>query len=222
MSRITAPASKLTRTLLESQRSTGAAIMPKYDELLRTRRSTEQHTDVSSLVKLLHLYLTGQLLIPILQSSRGLTTTHRPTPQPSLANRVRPLMQTFSSSASSRAPVAHHDTVVLPKIHPIPDTNEPLPRMPFLPDNYGAFHHSLTDATDITPHGGTIVAANPDAVVPGAPMVPIEGIRIDSVDMKFMHEQQPEETDSNTFLTDMLRSMADDILGNKAQVQKAT
>lgn len=195
MSRITAPASKLTRTLLESQRSTGAAIMPKYDELLRTRRSADQHTD----------------------SSRGLTTTHRPTPQPSITNRTRPLMQTFSSSSSSSASVV--DTVVLPKIHPIPDYNEPLPRMPFLPDNYGAVHHSLTDATDITPR--TIVAARPEAVVPGAPMASIEGLRIDGVDMKFMHEQQPDERDSSTFLTDMLRSMADDILGGtKAQSQK--
>lgn len=41
MSRITAPASKLSRAILDSQRSSGAVLMPKYDELLRTRRADE-------------------------------------------------------------------------------------------------------------------------------------------------------------------------------------
>ncbi|KAF7549136.1 hypothetical protein G7046_g8444 [Stylonectria norvegica] len=95
-SRVSAPVSKLSRSitsaaassrsssLLDTQRNAGAALMPKYDELLRSRRSTTEHTD----------------------SSRGLYTTHRPTPQPSLANRPKPLMQTFSSTSTASASFA--------------------------------------------------------------------------------------------------------------------
>ncbi|KAF4981623.1 hypothetical protein FZEAL_2635 [Fusarium zealandicum] len=201
MSRITAPASKLTRTLLESHRSTGAVLMPKYDELLRAPLRPSEHSD----------------------SSRGLTTTHRPTPQPSLANRRRPLMQTFHSSGPSQAPVAHLDTTVLPKIHAVPASDEPIPRMPLLPDNYGAFHHSLSDAADFSRSSRPIIfAADPDVVVPGAPMAPVEGLNMDGVELKFAHEQQPaqHEKEESGFLKDMLRSMVDDVFGSKSQLQK--
>ncbi|KAM5352578.1 hypothetical protein ACJ41O_005300 [Fusarium nematophilum] len=201
MSRITAPASKLARTLAESQRAAGASLMPKYDELLRApRRPTDQHQH---------------------SESRGLTTTHRPTPQPSLANRTRPLMQTFHSSASSQTPATHLDTTVLPKIHPVPSSDEPIPRVPLLPDNYGAFHHSLSDAADWSrSNRPIIVAADPDVVVPGAPMAPIEGVNIDGVELKFAHEQPAEDQDHSTFVSDILRGMADDVFGSKPQLQK--
>ncbi|KAM0432378.1 hypothetical protein ACHAPT_004921 [Fusarium lateritium] len=200
MSRITAPASKLARTLAESHRSAGAVLMPKYDELLRApRRPSEQHQH---------------------SETRGLTTTHRPTPQPSIAHRTRPLMQTFHSSAPSRTPATHVDTTVLPKIHPIPSSNEPIPRVPLLPDNYGAFHHSLSDAADLARGNRPIIfAVDPDVVVPGAPMADMESINLDNVELKFAHEPEPvaatEDGENSTFLRDMWRGMVDDVFGSQ-------
>ncbi|KAM0189775.1 hypothetical protein ACHAPI_009822 [Fusarium lateritium] len=202
MPRITAPVSKLTRTLAESNRHAGISLLPKYAELLGASADQPQH------------------------SARGLKTTHRPTPQPSVAGRPRPLMQTFHSSAPSRAPVNHVDTMVLPKIHATPNFNEPLPLMPLLPDNYGARHSSLSDATDLsTGNRPVIFAIDPDVVVPGAPMAHMDAVNIDGVDVKFIHEQPAQEakeadSDRSTFLSDIFRGMVDDVFSARSQLKK--
>ncbi|KAF5019412.1 hypothetical protein F66182_8584 [Fusarium sp. NRRL 66182] len=202
MPRITAPVSKLARTLAESQRSVGATLTPKYAELLGATQQS-QHND-----------------------SRSLNTTHRPTPQPSIAGRTRPLMQGFHSSTPSRTPTTHVDTTVLPKIHPIPNFSEPLPRMPLLPDNYGAYHHSMSDATDLSSGNRPIILAiDPDVVVPGAPMAKMDDVNIDGIDVKFVHQQPTREAeeadhDRSTFFSDIFRSVTDDLFGRKVQMQK--
>ncbi|KAM0201066.1 hypothetical protein ACHAPA_008577 [Fusarium lateritium] len=202
MPRITAPVSKLTRTLAESNCHAGISLLPKYAELLGASADQPQH------------------------SARGLKTTHRPTPQPSIAGRPRPLMQTFHSSAPSRAPVNHVDTMVLPKIHATPNFNEPLPLMPLLPDNYGARHSSLSDATDLsTGNRPVIFAIDPDVVVPGAPMAHMDAVNIDGVDVKFIHEQPAQEakeadSDRSTFLSDIFRGMVDDVFSARSQLKK--
>ncbi|CRK27072.1 hypothetical protein BN1723_007316 [Verticillium longisporum] len=91
MSRITAPVSKLTRSinsaanrgLIDSHYSHGAVLMPKYAELLKKSPESDHH-------------------------ARSITTTHRPTPQPQPSkSHPRPLMQTFSSlSAATASPGA--------------------------------------------------------------------------------------------------------------------
>ncbi|KAF4339777.1 hypothetical protein FBEOM_6315 [Fusarium beomiforme] len=194
MPRITAPVSKLTRSLAESQRHAGIALMPKYAELLGASPEQSQHSE-----------------------SRGLKTTHRPTPQPSLSGRRRPLMQSFHSSTPARAPVNHVDTTVLPKIHSTPNFSEPLPRMPLLPDNYGAYHSSMSDAADLYSKRPVIFAVDPDVVVPGAPMATMDAVNMDSVDVKFVHEQPAQETkegdsDRSTFFRDVFGGMIQDIL----------
>ncbi|KAH7148495.1 hypothetical protein EDB81DRAFT_946683 [Dactylonectria macrodidyma] len=190
MSRITAPASKLSRALLDSQRSTGAVLMPKYDELLRSPRRADE--------------------------SRHLTTTHRPTPQPSIANRARPLMQGFHSSTPTRTPTAHLDATVLPPLHPIPVVSEPVPRMPLLPDNYGAYHASISDAADIGSRfsAASIVASDPDNVIPGAPLAAVEGVTVDGVELKFAHEQPAQDDDQSTLLSDIFKGMVDDLISS--------
>jgi hypothetical protein len=209
MPRITASVSKVTRTLAESHRHAGVALMPKYAELLGSSSEQSQHSE-----------------------SRGLKTTHRPTPQPSIAGRTRTLMQSFSSSASSRAPVNHVDTMVLPKIYATPNYNEPLPRMPLLPDNYyGSYHSSMSDATDLsTGNRPVIFAINPDIVVPGAPMANMDATNMDSIDVKFVHDQPKISTaaaaaeeynpERSTFMRDMYRSMREDILSVAPQLTK--
>ena len=47
MPRITASVSKVTRTLAESQRHAGIALMPKYAELLGSSSEQSQHSEVS-------------------------------------------------------------------------------------------------------------------------------------------------------------------------------
>jgi hypothetical protein len=138
-------------------------------------------------------------------------------------------MQSFSSSAASRAPVNHVDTTVLPKIYATPSYNEPLPRMPLLPDNYGSYHHSMSDATDLsTGNRPVIFAINPDIVVPGAPMANMDATNIDSIDVKFVHNQPSISTaaaaeennpERSTFMRDMYRSMKDDLLSVAPQLK---
>ncbi|KAI5467192.1 hypothetical protein BGZ63DRAFT_19883 [Mariannaea sp. PMI_226] len=190
MSRIAAPVSKLTRAIVDSQRVAGASLMPKYDELLRTRRT---------------------------EDSRHITTTHRPTPQPSIANRPKPLMQGFHTSPASKAAAVPYATVILPPLHSVPDVSEPVPRVPLLPDNYGAYHASISDAVDLSARAGTIVAANPENVLPGAPLAEIEPVTVDGVELKFAH-QPPATEDQSTIIRDLLQGMLDDVIG----VQKKT
>ncbi|KAF5001685.1 hypothetical protein FGRMN_852 [Fusarium graminum] len=203
MPRITAPVSKLTRTFAESNRHAGIALMPKYAELLGASSEQPQHSD-----------------------ARGLKTTHRPTPQPSIVGRPRPLMQGFHSSTPSRTPVNHVDTMVLPKTHGTPSPDEPLPRMPLLPDNYGAHHSSLSDATDLSSGNRPVICAmDPDVVVPGAPMATVDAVNIDGADAKFIHEQPAKETkevdsDRSTFLRDIFRGMVDDVFAATNQLKK--
>lgn len=139
-------------------------------------------------------------------------------------------MQSFSSSASSRAPVNHVDSTVLPKIYATPNYDEPLPRMPLLPDNYGFHHHSMSDATDLSSGNRPVIfAINPDIVVPGAPMANMDATNMDSIDVKFVHNQpsistaaaaEEDDPERSTFLRDMFRSMKDDVFSAAPQFKR--
>lgn len=208
MSRVTAPVSKLSRTISSapvsrsvntlrdtSSHNAGAVLMPKYAELLRNRSS--EHAD----------------------SSRGLTTTHRPTPQPSLANRAKPLMQTFhSSTATSAAPASHLDATVLPSMSQLsaaamPDLDI---RVPLLPDNYGVVYASEAfpaPATAAEIEGISIVAVEPDRVMPATPFSEVHGL---DVELKFAHVPTPaaaEVSEEGGMLKDIWKGMVDDVFG---------
>ncbi|KAH7325868.1 hypothetical protein B0I35DRAFT_405203 [Stachybotrys elegans] len=168
MSRVTAPVTKLARTLnTASPHNAGAVIMPKYAELLRNRRSAE-HTD----------------------SSRGLTTTHRPTPQPSIANRSKPLMQTFHSDAlaSHASPPGHLDAAVLPMGFSPEVRAEFAPRVPLLPDNYAATYMPFAEPPAPPKPEVTVVAVDPSKVLPATAFSGLEG-----VDLKFVYDHSAEE-----------------------------
>ncbi|KAK5992284.1 hypothetical protein PT974_05685 [Cladobotryum mycophilum] len=213
MPRVTAPVSKLARALSSTPtaarvgnpllldttvHNAGAVLMPKYAELLRNRRSSE-HSD----------------------SSRGLTTAHRPTPQPSLANRNKPLMQTFSSSAASAASVAatstHLDAAVLPAFSlEAVAAAAGLPRMPLLPDNYGAAHSSADSDGPVVIPSASIVAANPDNVLPATALSSVHGIGLDSVSLQFVHIPQPsvQSEDGQGMIKDLWKGLVDDVFGS--------
>jgi hypothetical protein len=162
MSRVTAPVAKLTRALNVAP-PTGATLMPKYAELLR--RSAD-HTD----------------------SSRGLTTTHRPTPQPSIAHRTKPFMQTFYSDAGavSSIPAFHLDVTMLPAMTADGSAASQAVRVPILPDNYNAAPQTV-EAPAIVASTPQIVAVDPSRV---AAMSDVEGVTL-----AFAHQAEAEQAD---------------------------
>ncbi|GFP56945.1 hypothetical protein ACSS6W_004515 [Trichoderma asperelloides] len=218
MSRVTAPVVKLTRALSSttaaraanplldaSAYNAGAVLMPKYAELLRGRRNT----------------------IEMSESSRTLTTTHRPTPQPSIANRAKPLMQTFSSVASSTStPAAHLDAAVLPAFSSFNSSSsfaDALPRMPLLPDNYGAAHPAPDADLPVSIPSSSIVAVNPDNVVPATPLSSLSGV-LDTVELKFVHEQPASpaaQEESQGMIRDLWKGMVEDVFGSNQAVPKS-
>ncbi|KAH6604613.1 hypothetical protein Trco_006320 [Trichoderma cornu-damae] len=205
MSRVTAPAAKLARSLTSAANASahnnnaGAVLMPKYAELLRNRRSPVEANE----------------------SSRSLTTAHRPTPQPSIANRPKPLMQTFSSAAAARAstPAAHLDAAVLPGLGSLWSSSsssaDVLPRMPLLPDNYGAAHPAPDADLPVSIASSSIVAVNPEKVVPATPLSSLRGV-LDTVELKFVHEEPAAavQEESRGMIRDLWKGMVEDVLGS--------
>ncbi|KAL7909061.1 hypothetical protein GGI35DRAFT_452843 [Trichoderma velutinum] len=215
MSRVTAPVAKLSRALSStaaraanplldaSTYNAGAVLMPKYAELLRNRRST----------------------IELSESSRTLTTTHRPTPQPSIANRAKPLMQTFSSSAASATPSAHLDAAVLPGLASLTSSvsfADALPRMPLLPDNYGVAHPAPAADMPVSIASSSIVAVNPDKVLPATPLSSLSGV-LDTIELKFVHEESAPvaHDESQGMIRDLWKGMVEDVFGSNQQIRKS-
>ncbi|RFU72094.1 hypothetical protein TARUN_10169 [Trichoderma arundinaceum] len=216
MSRVTAPVAKLARSLSStaaarganplldaSAYNAGAVLMPKYAELLRNRRSSE------------------------LSESRTLTTAHRPTPQPSIANRTKPLMQTFSSVATSPAsiPAAHLDAAVLPGLGSLSASSsfaDALPRMPLLPDNYGAAHPVPDADLPVSIASSSIVAVNPEKVIPATPLSSLRGV-LDTIELKFVHEvpAAAAQEESQGMIRDLWKGMVEDVLGSSQQLRKS-
>ncbi|RDA90820.1 hypothetical protein CP533_0507 [Ophiocordyceps camponoti-saundersi (nom. inval.)] len=212
MSRVTAPVVKLSRALgttsaaapsgAASAHGAGAALLPKYAELLRNRRSGEVRD----------------------QASRGITTTHRPTPQPSLANRTKPLMQTFRAAAhnhtaSSPATAQTLDATVIPNLFRYESLSSSYsnPRVPILPDNYSVGHGPFVSEDPVRMPEVSIVAADPENVLPGAPLSGVDSISLDGVELKFAHEHLQssvaDEVASGGMIRDLWRSMVDDVFG---------
>lgn len=122
-------------------------------------------------------------------------------------------MQTFSTTATaSQTPTTHLDAAILPNLHES-SVSEPELYMPLLPDNYGAFH--VLETAEVKSPAATILAANPENVVPGAPMASIEAINLDGVELKFAHEDNAaaEQETERGFLGDIFRGMVDDVFG---------
>lgn len=203
MSRVTAPVINLSRAIgtssssgaasrpLRDASSSGAALMPKYAELLRNRQAPD--------------------------ASRSLTTAHRPTPQPSLANRSKPLMQTFHTSSPTTAsiPSTHLDAMVIPNLLRSAPSDSAGPRVPILPDNYSVAHGPLPVQDPVQPPDVSIVASDPENVLPGAPLSEVEGISLDGVELKFVHEnsQARDDASGSGLMRHLWRSMVDDVFG---------
>ncbi|KAF2967111.1 hypothetical protein GQX73_g6486 [Xylaria multiplex] len=201
--RVTGPvAKKLARSIATStQPSTlftsskaGAPLSRKYADLLKERNIDADHSR--------HLYTRSSNL---------------PHPQP----RKMRLMQTFSSSATPSATATSIDNIVFPGSAVFKGASQdPFNnlRVPLLPDNF-AFQHS-PESTDspATVHDISIVAANPDLVSPSA-LTEIEGMGMDGVELKFIHDAEPTEQEQGV-LTGIWRGLVDDVLSQQGSKGK--
>ncbi|KAI1283944.1 hypothetical protein F5Y07DRAFT_348155 [Xylaria sp. FL0933] len=201
--RVTGPVAKLARsitttaqpsTLLTSSKA-GAPLSRKYADLLKERNTDPDRSR--------HLYTRSSNL---------------PHPPP----RKMRLMQTFSSTANSNTTAQSVDNIVFPGsavfegVSQDPFNNL---RVPLLPDNV-AFQHA-PEAVDgpATVHDISIVAANPDLVSPSA-LTEIEGMGMDGVELKFIHDAEPAEQEPG-MLTDLWRGLVDDVLGQQSKSKLA-
>lgn len=135
-------------------------------------------------------------------------------------------MQTFHSTAPSAATHAsstHLDAAVIPSMRDLagPSTADVGPRVPLLPDNYSAAHGPTGSDVPVQIPEIAIVAANPDNVVPATPLSEVQGISLDGVELKFVHEDQhysPREEESGGgggggMIRDLWKGMVEDIIG---------
>ncbi|RWA09268.1 hypothetical protein EKO27_g5827 [Xylaria grammica] len=199
--RVTAPiARKLARSITTStQPSTllttskaGAPLSRKYADLLKERNIDSDRSR--------HLYTRS---------------SNPPHPQP----RKMRLMQTFATTATPNATATSIDNIVFPGSAVFEGANQdPFSnlRVPLLPDNV-AFQHS-PESTDgpATVHDISIVAANPDLVSPSA-LTEIEGMGMDGVELKFIHDAEP--ADEGSF-TNIWRGLVDDVLNQQSNKGK--
>ncbi|KAM3527874.1 hypothetical protein MY4038_006140 [Beauveria bassiana] len=126
--------------------------------------------------------------------SRGITTTHRPAPL-HLDAMILPSMDFASSSAATAATG---------------------PRVPLLPDNYGAAHAPAPPVPEAAFSKPTIFAAEPDRVAPATPLSAVEGLSLDGVELKFVHDAPAGESSADEhghMIRDFWKGMVDDVLG---------
>ncbi|KAI9146780.1 hypothetical protein HJFPF1_13348 [Paramyrothecium foliicola] len=84
-----------------------------------------------------------------------------------------------------------------------------------MPDNYSAQHGSVDADAPVTMP--SIVAADLSNVVTANALSEIEGIGLDSVELKFVHESQPAQKEETGMLTDIWRGMLDDVFGQASK-----
>jgi hypothetical protein len=142
-----------------------------------------------------------------IQATRGMKTAHRPTPQPSIANRSKPLMQSFHSSpASSAMPLGHLDAFFLPSLDSLnaPSSAAQTPSMPTLPDNFASKKAAAAEAPAVAP-SVTIVAANPDNVASNSALSEINGL--DTVWLNFAQQNQGAAAEDHSHKGGMVKDL---------------
>lgn len=121
------------------------------------------------------------------------------------------LMQTFTTSAPLEAQdsTATMDQMVIPFSPQTSASDAFNIRVPLLPDNFATqYAPEEVDGPLATPQIH-IVAANPETVIPAA-FTEVEGMGVDGVELKFVHEGQEGEQDS---LSNMWKGLVD-VFGN--------
>jgi hypothetical protein len=94
--------------------------------------------------------------------------------------------------------------------------------MPLLPDSYGAAHPAPEVDLPISIPSSSIVAINPETVVPATPLSTLRGI-LDTVELKFVHEEPAAaaQQESQGMIRDLWKGMVEDVLGAGQQIRKS-
>lgn len=95
--------------------------------------------------------------------------------------------------------------------------------MPLLPDNYGATHPAPDADLPVSIPSSSIVAVNPDNVVPATPLSSLSGI-LDTVELKFVHEESASATaqdESQGMIRDLWKGMVEDVFGSNQAIRKS-
>ncbi|KAJ6781345.1 hypothetical protein PWT90_03465 [Aphanocladium album] len=87
------------------------------------------------------------------------------------------------------------------------------PRVPLLPDNYAAFHTPAAPVPEAAFSKPTIFAAEPDRVAPATPLSAVEGLSLDGIELKFVHDAPVESAEQGNMIRDLWKGMVDDVLG---------
>ncbi|KAI0554554.1 hypothetical protein F4679DRAFT_579579 [Xylaria curta] len=222
--RVTGPVAKLVRsittttqpsTLLTSSKA-GAPLSRKYADLLK-ERNIDPDVRLPSIWTIAYVYTETDKTRE--QHPRHLYTrsSNLPHPQP----RKMRLMQTFSSAATPNAAATSIDNIVFPGSAVFDGASQdPFSnlRVPLLPDNVKFQHAPESADAPVTLPEISIVAANPDLVSPSA-LTEVEGMGVDGVELKFIHDAEPAEQHQG-MLTDLWRGLVDDVLGQQSNKAK--
>ena len=232
MSRITAPVSKLTRTigsnasiarpgnLLSNASKSAASVSRKPD--LGDHHVVESHDVCPSLSPSLQSLKTNKTQ----STTRHISTlpSHRPQPIPSRTRTV-PLMQTFttSSSPSARADSSTIDFAVMPSHEALfPQTTSSVSslRVPLLPDAFDVSHAEPDTPDSPLPSPEiSVVAADPDSVLAVSPLTEVEGMGADGVELGFVHGldggKKAEREDGGGMIRDLWKGLMDDVFGEE-------
>ncbi|KAL1902983.1 hypothetical protein Sste5346_000895 [Sporothrix stenoceras] len=227
MTRVTAPMSKLTRSL----GSHPSVARPAY-----IAGSASHQTNASSGAGRTELGDRDD-------NSRRFTMTHRPTPQPVPSrNRIVPLMQTFNfrttTPRDARRDVSTIDYAVMPSFAGEADraagsaASRMALRVPLLPDNFSPDRQNLDGhAPEVAdgPLAGpqiVVVAAHPENIVAASALTEIEGMGIDGVELKFAHLGEESSSGSSSssskeasepgMIRDLWKGLLDDLSGSSA------
>lgn len=179
MSRITAPVSKLARTI-----GSNASAARHPSQLLGN--ASKSAASVSRKPDLGDHHVEGHD-----SNTRHISTlpSHRPQPVPS-PNRTVPLMQTFTTSSRprARADASTIDYAIMPSLEPASQAAEPAIRVPLLPDSYTVAHQQAeTPDAPLPAPEISVVAADPDSVLAVSPLTEVEGMGADGVELGFVH-----------------------------------
>ncbi|KAJ9154673.1 hypothetical protein NKR19_g4484 [Coniochaeta hoffmannii] len=212
MSRITAPVSKLTRTI-----GSNASIARPGNLLSNASKSAASVSRNPDLGDHHHVESHDS-------TTRHISTlpSHRPQPVPSRTRTV-PLMQTFTTTSrpSARADSSTIDFAVMPSHESLfPTTASPSPtlRVPLLPDAFDV-SHAAPDTPDspIPAPEISVVAADPDSVMAVSPLTEVEGMGADGIELGFVHGldagKKKGEQEEGGMIRDLWKGLMEDVFG---------
>ncbi|KAB5554606.1 hypothetical protein GE09DRAFT_1222094 [Coniochaeta sp. 2T2.1] len=209
MSRITAPVSKLTRTIGSNASIARPGHLLQNASKSGSASAVEHHSE---------------------SHERHISTpTHRPQPTPS-RTRLVPLMQTFfttSSRSQARSDTSTIDYAIMPPssaLYSVSPNTDAVLRVPLLPDSFTVTH--TTPETHDPPLPSpeiSIVAANPENVLGVSPLTEVEGMDAQGVELGFVHGLETQKggrkEEEGGMIRDLWKGLVEDVFGEEKKTQ---